>query len=72
MILKRNIQDTKINQLTFTAPDSEWCCGINCPACTILNIAETKTYFLNAEEKPNEISLNIGECLVETRDVGDC
>ena len=70
--LKRDLQDTKINELTFTAQNSEWCCGTNCPACTILNIAEAKTYYLNTAEKPEKISLNIGECLVETQNVGDC
>lgn len=69
--IERNFNELQIKNIYFKT-NSKWCCGENCPGCLILTPGATKTYFLDEETKPEEITLVLESCTIQTKDVGDC
>ncbi len=52
---------------------SKWCCGKQCPNCILpLSILSQKDLFMPIDLKPDKISLEINDCILETKDVIDC
>lgn len=70
--LKRNLEELQITALELITEAGEWKCSSTCGNCIILNSGETKTYFLDEKSKSKEITLKINECVIETKNVGDC
>ena len=71
--LKRNFQELQINSISILSNSGlEWKCSSTCGNCLILNSGETKTYLLNEETQPAKITLAIEDCIIETKNVGNC
>ena len=71
--LKRNFNEIQINSISISSDsNSEWQCSSTCGNCIILNSGEIKTYFLNEETQPKEIILQIEDCIIEIKNIGDC
>lgn len=70
--LKRNFNEIQINSLKLITETREWQCSSACGNCIILNSGETKKYFLDEQTQPKEITLQIEDCIIETKNVGSC
>lgn len=51
---------------------SKWQIGNLCTTSIILNKGETKIYYINSEENPKEISINIDKCILQTEKIISC
>ncbi len=69
--LKRLGDDLDIRSLDFVIKDngesSRWCCGEDCANCEILKQG-IKDYYFPDIENPEEVSLVIEDCFVESND----
>jgi len=70
--LKRSLNKFNINSLSLTSETEEWECSSDCGNCIILNEGQIKKYYLPAENLAKEISLTIGSCFIETKNLGIC
>ena len=71
--LKRNFEEMQINSISILSNSgSEWQCSSTCGNCLIPTSGETKIYFLSEETKPNEITFEIENCIIETKEIKDC
>jgi hypothetical protein len=69
--LKRSIKDTFLPSLTFTTDSNSWFCSDSCGNCEILEIGNTKTYFL-ASERTNSLAVHVDGCVLDSREITDC
>ena len=71
--LKRNLDNLQINSIYLISNTGfEWQCTSTCGNCIILNQGETKNYFLYENIKPEDITLKIEDCVLETKEIKNC
>ncbi|MEK9207530.1 MAG: hypothetical protein AAB922_03550, partial [Patescibacteria group bacterium] len=70
---KRNLDNLQINSIYLISNTGfEWQCTSTCGNCIILNQGETKNYFLYENIKPEDITLKIEDCVLETKEIKNC
>jgi len=78
LIIQRSVfDDSQINDLDFLVSLNNriisLSCGLSCGNdCKILNSGETKKYFLTVDEIPDEITMQINGCFIESSKISIC
>jgi hypothetical protein len=74
--LTRTVKESKINNLEFLlnyqTNANSWTCGNQCGNCIEPNIGQTKTYYFNTNEKAEQVSIKINNCVIESKELANC
>lgn len=76
VLVERNFDDAKIENINFVIRGengaSSYACGAACGDCVLMNLGETKDYFLSYGDEAEKVSIFVGDCLISETSVRNC
>ncbi|MCU0642590.1 MAG: hypothetical protein MUF61_03400, partial [archaeon] len=73
--ISRTMDNIGLSSIDFSLENNgktrRWLCSDNCRNCQILQVGETKFYYLSVNEPINNaaVTLSAGECVIERKEI---
>ncbi len=70
--LRRSSENFYLKSLEFSLDNTTYTCKNECANCYLLDAGTSMTYYLDAEQKSNNIKLIANECRIGSIKIADC